>query len=129
MTEPAQDSILTKFVGRKPRETAGSSSANRFEYQKDWTLYKLLELHRSDDAYLIICDYHEDVVQFDSHSIPKNAVFYQIKTKSSNNWTRKSLTKSQKGKNVNIVFNYCWMGITQKIFLHLAISIDSNEIV
>lgn len=87
--------LLTSFVEKPLRETSGSRSANRFDYQKNWALCELLSLHSTKNDYLIVFDYHEDVVVFDSQMAPSSVTFYQVKTKDRGNWTIGSLTKSQ----------------------------------
>lgn len=44
------------IVAKKPRENAGAMAANRFSYQLDWGLNKLLELEGSNLPYTIIFD-------------------------------------------------------------------------
>ncbi|MCY8929856.1 DUF4297 domain-containing protein [Bacillus subtilis] len=90
---------LKKIVSsQKPRETSGSRSANRFDYQKDWAILKLIELHKSGEDYLLVLDYYDDIVVFDSEEEPEKVEFFQVKTGSSN-WTLKKLLKRNKGKN------------------------------
>lgn len=84
---------------KKPRENSGARSSNRFDFQQDWVICKLLELHRSSKDFLILLDYHEDVVVIDSEDNPEKMTFYQIKSKDDGNWTTSSLLKRKKGKN------------------------------
>ncbi len=86
--------LLTTFSEKKPRETAGSRSSNRFDYQKNWSLCELLNLHSNNNDYLMVFEHHEDVVVFDSQHAPLNAIFYQVKTKKTGNWTVNNLSKS-----------------------------------
>ena len=64
-----------------PRENAGSRSSNRFDFQKNWAICKLLELHQNNEDYVLILDLHEDVIILDSSNNPKCADFFQVKTK------------------------------------------------
>lgn len=96
-------SLLDTFVSTPPRETAGSRSANRFDFQKNWSLCKLLRLHSEEDSYLIVFDLHEDVVIFDSEYNPSKSKYYQIKTKASGNWTIKALSKKDKKSKSSIL--------------------------
>lgn len=89
-------SLLEKLLAETPRERSGARSSNRFEFQKDWALCHLLELHSSGRDYLIAFDYFDDVVEFDSEKQPSRVVFYQIKTKTPGNWTTDALIKSRK---------------------------------
>ena len=90
--------FLESFVGKPVRETAGSRSSNRFDYQKNWSLCELLELHSNYSDYLMVFEYHDDVVVFDSEKNPSNAVFYQVKSKKTGNWTIGALTKGKDNK-------------------------------
>jgi hypothetical protein len=89
------------FSTLPPRENAGSISANRFEYQKDWSLCLLLQLHLVGGDYLIVLDMHEDVVVLNAAFEPKTAKFYQVKTlhgSAQKSWTRAALIKRKTGK-------------------------------
>ena len=80
---------LTK---KKPRETSGASSANRFSYQVNWALSKLIELHKQGKEYLIVLDFHDDVLVADSEAAPTTIDFYQVKTSRIKDWTLARLT-------------------------------------
>ncbi|CAE6753449.1 DUF4297 domain-containing protein [Nitrospira defluvii] len=89
---------------RPPRETSGSSAANRFDFQKDWVVCEILELHRSKEDYSILCDYHEDVVILDKETDPQFAEFCQIKTSTGKNWNTKQLiSRPSKGTGTSIL--------------------------
>lgn len=53
--------------------------ANRFDYQKDWALYKVLEFQLEDGNYVIVLDFHDDILILDSDISPDKIGFYQIK--------------------------------------------------
>ncbi len=90
--------FLESFAEKPVRETGGSRSSNRFDYQKNWSLCELLELHAKYNDYLMVFEHHDDVVVFDSQNNPSNAIFYQVKSKSSGNWTVGALTKGKDRK-------------------------------
>ncbi|MGR0480863.1 MAG: dsDNA nuclease domain-containing protein [Candidatus Electronema sp. V4] len=92
------NSLAHKLAITKPRENAGSRSANRFDYQKDWAICELLKLYLAQKDFLLILDYHEDIVVLDSESVPKKAIFYQIKSKRTGNWTVAELCRAASGK-------------------------------
>lgn len=98
------DSLIDSFVGTPPRESGGAIASNRFDFQKDWALCKLLSLHSEQDDYLLILDYHEDIVLFDSSKDPQKADFFQIKSKKSGNWTISSLTKPKNSDALSSIF-------------------------
>lgn len=89
------------FAQVPPRESSGSLTSDRFEYQKDWSLVLLLQLHLSGNDYLLVLDMHEDVVVFDSSSDPQSARFYQVKTlhgEGQKAWTTAALIRQKKAK-------------------------------
>lgn len=89
--------LRNRIIEQKPRENSGTSSSNRFDYQQDWAICKLLELHQSGNDYLLVLDYHDDVVVLNSSENPSEMSFYQLKTKGSGNWTLKAMLKRGKG--------------------------------
>jgi len=46
------------LVTKKPRENAGSRSANRFSFQNNWALSELMEREKKDLEYIFLFDYH-----------------------------------------------------------------------
>ena len=90
---------LAKTLAKsKPRETSGARTANRYDFQKDWSILRILQIHDSLDNYLIIYEHFDDIIQVDSASDPKNVSFFQIKTKDNNTWTLNGLTKVDNNK-------------------------------
>lgn len=63
----------------------------------------MLDLHRQQNDFLLVLDYHDDVVVFDSATSPQNVAFYQVKTKNSGNWTLPQLLKVAKGQTLSII--------------------------
>ena len=95
------DELLLRdlVVQKKPRETSGSRSANRFDFQKDWAILKLFELHQCKDDYLLVLDYHDDVMVLDSEHDPQSA-FLSIKTKDNGVWKLNDIVRTKKGRKV-----------------------------
>lgn len=91
------------LTSSKPRETSGSRSSNRFDFQKNWAICKLIDLHEKNTDYLIIFDYHEDIIVLDSETSPEIATFFQIKTKKNKCWTISQLIKKTKNKEGKIL--------------------------
>lgn len=91
-------SALKDLLLATPREQSGSLASNRFDYQRDWTICKILELHQLPADYLVLCDYHEDVVILNSEEDPTLASFIQIKTRKTSNWTINSLLSQKKSE-------------------------------
>ena len=91
----AFDSIVSK----KPRENAGPMAANRFAYQLDWGLGRLLELEESGMPYTVIFDYQDDILVLDSDNDPQYIDFYQVKTNmAAGGWKKNQLTQANKKK-------------------------------
>ena len=87
------------IVAKTPRENAGSLAANRFAYQLDWGLKKLLELEESNQPYTIIFDYQDDILVLDSDKDPNFIDFYQVKTNAAaGGWKLGQLTRVLKPK-------------------------------
>lgn len=87
------------IVARKPRENAGAMAANRFAYQLDWGLKRLLELEESNQPYTVIFDYQDDILVLDSDEAPQYIDFYQVKTNTSaSGWKKNQLTQVTKKK-------------------------------
>lgn len=84
----------------QPRENSGSIATNRFDFQRDWAICKLLELHATGSDYLLAIEFHDDVAVFDSSSDPQKVCFYQIKTRSEKegNWLLTDLVRQKTGK-------------------------------
>lgn len=100
------------LITNRPRETSGSKISNRYAFQKNWAICKLIELHNNHRDYLIIFDYHDDVVVLNSAKSPNKISFYQIKTKERNSWTVDKLVKREKsGNNLS-------NSIIGKLYLH-----------
>ncbi|MGB4400146.1 MAG: DUF4297 domain-containing protein [Daejeonella sp.] len=90
--------LKDRIVNTKPREKSGSTSASRFDFQKDWSICKLIESHQTSKDYVVIFDWHEDLIIMDSENDPTKVSFYQIKGKKSDNWTLKQLIDSKTAK-------------------------------
>lgn len=87
-----EDNTLLEFTDQLPDDNSGSRAENRFGYQINWALKRLLELEELGRDYMIIMDYHEDVIVLDSSSKVENIDFYQIKSKKMDYWLLKELT-------------------------------------
>ena len=104
---------LDELASLKPRENAGASSSNRFEYQVNWGLHRLLQLEdeeerkkkesknedNNDEGYVMILDYHDDIVVCNSDSGKDYIDFYQIKTRKNSNWGIMNLCDKKEKKN------------------------------
>ncbi|OOX16975.1 hypothetical protein Xazr_12665 [Xanthomonas campestris pv. azadirachtae] len=90
--------VIADFMSSAPlAEEGGAISADRFDYQKNWALARLLSLHQAGGNYVLLCELHEDIAVLDCPDQPSTAAFYQIKTSAKSAWTLKKLTNRKKG--------------------------------
>jgi hypothetical protein len=83
-----KDSLLTV----SQREEGGRTAYDRFDYQTAWGVSRLLDLHGEGKNYAVAFEFHEDIVSLDDADAPTSAIFYQIKTKKSGNWSFAQIT-------------------------------------
>lgn len=95
---PKEPTLSVRLLAHRPREVSGAESANRFAYQRTWALCHLLALHEAPGDYVLILEFHDDILVLDDATDPKAADFYQVKTKSAGHWTRRELTRVPKSK-------------------------------
>jgi len=81
-----------------PRERSGSTAADRFEYQRDWALCKLLVLHQSKNDYLLAFDAFDDVILMNGENEPDRIAFFQIKTRKTRSMTLRAMLKQEIGE-------------------------------
>jgi Cap4 dsDNA endonuclease len=117
--------LRSKLLSIPPRENSGSISSNRFDYQKDWALCKLLELHESRTDYLVVFEYHDDIIILDSVLNPTKLQTYQIKTKKSGSWTLAALLKADTSSGQQLSF----FGKLYNHFVNYPAEIDSINFV
>mgnify|MGYP005845213207 CR=1 FL=1 len=97
--ESMTGSLFAELTSKPHRETAGSDTAARFDYQKDWAFCKMMRKHIADENYLIAFEYHDDVLFLTPADNPTSAEFCQVKTSSASKpRTFSSLTSFPKGK-------------------------------
>ena len=81
------------------RETAGSQTFGKYEYQYHWALCRLIEQHLKRQEYIVFVELHEDVVV--GNSLDGNKVkfeFSQVKEFSSAGITLNGVMSSKAGK-------------------------------
>lgn len=72
--------LFGDLLSKPQRETAGSDSSSRFNYQRNWAFAEMLRKHTKGEDYLVAFEYHDDVLFFDSSVDPKSVEFCQVKT-------------------------------------------------
>jgi hypothetical protein len=76
-----------------PREHSGSQTAARYDFQANFAILKLLELHAIGNDYCLVFDWHDDVVAMDSPTAPTKLYLYQVKSRDGAPWTVGDLSK------------------------------------
>lgn len=77
---------------KNPTDVAGAIASNRFDYQKDWALSKIIELCSQDRSFITVFDYYDDVLIFEPSTSPR-ADFYQVKSLRDKAWTAGELLR------------------------------------
>ena len=97
---------LAESLLQRPRESSGSRSSNRFDFQKDWALCHLLQVHESGNDYVLVFEHHDDLIVLDCEMAPTLVDFFQVKTRDSGSWSVQTLlhrTKGQKDPSFSIL--------------------------
>ncbi len=72
--------IIEKLLIKKPRESSGSDTQNRFDYQVNFAALLVLELLSDNKSFVTLMDHLDDIVILDDLEVPKQITFYQVKT-------------------------------------------------
>jgi len=67
------------YLLSSPREISGSQTSRKYDYQKNWSLLKILELLKKNKDFIALIDYHEDLVIINFDEPLEKLEFYQIK--------------------------------------------------
>ncbi|MEP3630549.1 MAG: dsDNA nuclease domain-containing protein [Hyphomicrobiales bacterium] len=95
-----QSNLMSSLAGKAQRETAGSDTAARFDYQKDWAFCQMIKRHIAGADYLVAFEFHDDVVFLNPENAQGEVEFCQVKTsKSPKAKTAGSLVKRLTNKN------------------------------
>lgn len=93
--------MANRLMNIPQRETAGSSTFLRYDYQYYWAFFTLMERIRSDQNYDpdvgVLIEYHEDVILIENVSSRNQFRFYQIKAYQDG----LSISKIIEGKDIN----------------------------
>lgn len=89
---------LIRLASVLPNDSAGSRAKNRFDFQRDWILCRILELYEAGRDFIVVCDYHDDVLVLDADPACANVEFYQVKTDAADRFTITRLTNRAKLK-------------------------------
>ena len=87
--------LRERLIAASQRETGGQVASDRFDFQKNWALCQLLELHTAEGDYCIIFEHHEDVLVLNSANEPTKAQCIQVKTQNAAKWTLQMLLRKR----------------------------------
>ncbi|MCC8980601.1 dsDNA nuclease domain-containing protein [Bradyrhizobium acaciae] len=76
-------SLFDELLEKPQRETAGSDSSSRFDYQRSWAFCEMLRRHMQSADYLVAFEFHDDTVFLSPSDAPTNVEFFQVKTSKS----------------------------------------------
>ena len=91
--ERAMKEAIRQIIELKPDDNSGSTISNRYGYQKNWAMMKMLELERKGRDYMIVFDYHEDIMVIDSLADDPQIDFFQVKSLRGDYWLLSILAK------------------------------------
>lgn len=76
----------------------GSHGSKGHDFASYWVIARLTELEAKKQAdYVFVCEYMQDVAEFDSSTAPADIRLYQLKKREGSHWTAATLT-GQSGK-------------------------------
>jgi hypothetical protein len=76
---------------------AGPHSAKGTDFASYWVILRVLELEKAKQSdYLFVCEYMQDVAEFDSAHVPASLKLYQLKKKEGGYWSASELTGQTK---------------------------------
>lgn len=97
MSESIMDELVKVSYDPENSETGGGHNQKGVDFQRYWTILRMLELESQGvDDFLILVEAIQDVAEIDSESNPKNIKLYQVKKKDRNEWSWSQLTKIPK---------------------------------
>lgn len=92
---------VKEFLTRVPeRERGGQTALDRFDYQTAWGISRLLDLHEKGSNYAVAFEFHDDIVTLDDADEPSSAMFYQVKTRETGNWSFAAITHRPSNKGI-----------------------------
>jgi hypothetical protein len=72
---------------------SGPHSAKGSDFASYWVILRVIELERAKQSdYLFVCEYMQDVAEFDSAHLPARLKLYQLKKKEGGYWSASELT-------------------------------------
>jgi hypothetical protein len=90
--------LSEKLLKTPEVEKSGSLATQRLEYQAQWALTLVFDIHVKSEDYAIAVEFHDDVAVLDNSISPNSIKFYQVKTSTKAHWTVPALFTRDKGK-------------------------------
>ncbi|MFZ2032095.1 MAG: dsDNA nuclease domain-containing protein [Vitreimonas sp.] len=109
-----------------PRETAGSETSARYDFQANVCIVKLLSLREAGEPYCAFFDYLDDLLILDSSTAPKFARFYQIKAKDPGSWTPASFCAQKGAESPRSIISRMYLNVESLKALTTSIGFISN---
>ena len=80
------------LVHSTPREKAGAQTAAKYNFQWNYSLLKIIELHSTDADYRVLFEHFDDVIVLSPANDPTTAESYQVKGRATGRWTAVTVT-------------------------------------
>lgn len=94
MSERVLNELLKVSYDPEHSETGGGHNQKGVDFQRYWTIFRMLELEKQGVVdFLILVEAIQDVAVIDSELSPTRIKLYQIKKKDRNEWSWNQLTK------------------------------------
>ncbi|MGA9796291.1 MAG: dsDNA nuclease domain-containing protein [Rhizomicrobium sp.] len=90
--------LIDQLISVPQREKAGSTTAERIDYQALWGLTLIFKHFGGLADYAVCFEFHDDVLLLNSATNPTSLRFYQVKTKDKGHWTLADLTRRKNKK-------------------------------
>ena len=89
---------MTQSLLKPVKNKGGSIASGRLDYQKDWSLCRLLEAHATGVDYALIFEHDDDLMLVFDKGGQKRIAFYQVKTKDLGVFSTTELLRSSSSK-------------------------------
>ena len=95
--------LFDNLLSKPQRETVGSETSARFDYQKSWAFCQMLRRHMDGADYIVAFEFHDDVVFIDPDASKGTVEFFQVKTAKSATPRKLADLTSRKSKATNSI--------------------------
>lgn len=109
MVNTSKIAILEAALLSKERESSGTDTVKRFDYQLHWAIKKCIELHKLNQKFVLLYEFHDDIAILPCETNPEHVEYYQIKTTTETYWLFSDILRKQDNK----------MSIVEKLFYNV----------